>query len=122
MPSGLYHLVRHLVAGLNAHIVAGHHLLRRGHADGEGFAGQNVGGGFMAFADAHTQLLVLADAAPGRVHGVGGAVFIVSRQDKDRLGISPGLGSKILAHSNASLYAHVCAIIILRIWALEYGN
>ena len=103
VPAGLCHLVRHLISGLDAHIVAGNHLLRRGHTDGKGLACQNVGSGFMAFADAHAQLLVLADSAPGRVHGVGGAVFIVGSQDKDWLGVGPGLGSKILAHDNSSL-------------------
>ena len=66
--------------------------------------------------------IVLTDAAPGRVHGVEGAVLIVGGQDKDRLGIGPGLGSKILAHIDASLYGYVCTIIILRIWVWEYGN
>lgn len=103
VPAGLRHLVRHLVAGLDAHVVAGNHLLRRGHADGKGLACQDVGGGFMTFADAHAQFLVLADAAPGCVHGVGSTVLIVGSQDKDRLGIGPGLGSKILAHGDSSL-------------------
>ena len=64
----------------------------------------------------------VADSERSRRIFRAGLSVHLSRQDKDRLGIGPGLGSKILAHSNASLYAHVCAIIILPICVLEYGN
>ena len=47
----------------------------------------------MAFADAHAQFLVVADATPGRIDGIRGAVFIVGGQDKGRPGIGLGLSS-----------------------------
>ena len=93
MPAGPGHLVRSLIAGLAAHIVAGHQLLHCGHAHGEGLVGQDIGGGPVVGADAHAQLLFIADATPGCVHGVGGAVLVVGRQDQDRLGIESGLCS-----------------------------
>ena len=44
------------------------------------------------------QLLVVADTAPGRVHGVGDAILVIGRQDKCRLGIGSGFETKIFAH------------------------
>ena len=82
------------VARGDSHIVAGHQLLRGGHADGEGLPGQDIGGGLVPLADAHGDLAGLADAAPGGVHGVGSAVLPVGGQDQHRLGIGPGLGAE----------------------------
>ena len=52
MPAGPGHLVRSLIAGLAAHIVAGHQLLYCGHAHSEGLVGQDIGGGPVVGADA----------------------------------------------------------------------
>lgn len=69
----------------------GHHLFRRGHADGEHFVLDDVGSG----------LVTGADTAPGRVHGIGGAVLVTGRQDKYRLGIGSGFETKNFAHTDS---------------------
>lgn len=79
----------------------GHHLFRRGHADGERLVLDNVGGSLVAGADSQAQLLVDADAAPGRIHGVGDAVLVIGRQDKYRLGIGSGFETKNFAHTDS---------------------
>ena len=98
VPAGPRHLVLHLAARHNAHIVAGGHLVRGGHAHGERSPCQNVGGGLVFRTDTEGKLLVIAHAAPGGVHGVGGAVFVPAGQNEHRLGIGPGFCSKIFAH------------------------
>ena len=68
------------------------------HADGEGFAGQNVLCGLVLCADAEGNLILLADAAPSSIHRIGNAVFIVCGENEYRLGIGPGFYTEILSH------------------------
>ena len=98
MEARLSELIRFIVARYHAHIVARRNMIGISHADGKCLAGKNVGGGLVAGADAHGQLLIVADPAPGRIHGVRRAILSIGGEDKDRLRIGPGLCSKILAH------------------------
>ena len=56
-------LIRLLVARHQTHIIARGHVLRIRHADGKGTARQDILGGLVPSADAHGNLLILADAA-----------------------------------------------------------
>ena len=100
MEAGPGEFVGKAVAGDDAHIVAGHQLLGRGHGDGEGLGVQDVGGGLVVFADAQGDLVDLADAAPGGVHAVGDPVGAVGGQDEDGLGIADGIGTEVFTHGN----------------------
>ena len=98
MEAGAGELVRHLVAGHQPDIVAGDDLLRRAHADGERAAGQQVLHRAVRRADAERQLLIIADAAPGGVHGAGRAVLAIGSQNEHRLRINACMCAKILSH------------------------
>ena len=98
--ASLAKLIRLLVARYQTYIIARGHVLRIRHADGKGTARQDILGGLVPSADAHGNLLILADAAPRGVHGVGHAVFIISGQDEHRLRIAKGLCAKALSHMN----------------------
>ena len=102
MESGFLEFIRYFISGDDADIIAGNHMSRICHADGKGFAGLNVFHCFMTGAQTHGDLRVVADAAPGSVHGVRRAVFIIGGDDQHRLRISIGLGPEVFSHSNTS--------------------
>ena len=74
-----------------------------GKADSECASGLNVSGGLVAGAQAKHHFVGIVQAAPGSVHGVGSAVFIIGANNQHRQGIKPGLGSEIFTHSKHSL-------------------
>ena len=76
-----------IIAGNDAHIVACRHMLCISHADGESAARKNVLSRAVSGADAHRQLVFLADAAPCSIHSAGRAVLAVCGKDKYRLRI-----------------------------------
>ena len=98
MEAGAGELVRHLVAGHQPDIVAGDDLLRRAHADGKRAAGQQVLHRAVRRADAERKLLIVADAAPGGVHGAGRAILAIGSQNEHRLRINACMCAKILSH------------------------
>ena len=98
MEAGAGELVRHLLAGHQPDIVAGDDLLRRAHADGERAAGQQVLHRSVRRADAERKLLIVADAAPGGVHGAGRAILAIGSQNEHRLRINACMCAKILSH------------------------
>ena len=70
-----------------------------GHADRECSAFEYVLDCLVARAETQAYLVLLADAAPCRVHGIGCAVLTVCGDNVHRLGIGEGLGSEILSHN-----------------------
>ena len=97
--TSLGELVRFFVAADDAHIVTGCRVFGSCHGYGEGFPCQEILGGLVVGIYADGDLLFLADAAPGGIHGVGGAVGIVSADDVHGHGITHRLGAEILSHS-----------------------
>ena len=98
MESRLFELVRLLVCGYYSNVVALGNMSSVSHAYCERLALQNILDSLVTRAQAHGNLLVTADPAPGCVHCVGLASLIVARDNKHRLRIGYRLCSKILSH------------------------
>ena len=101
--AGLLHLGRLAVARDHPHIVGGDGVGRVGKADGEILPGQDVGRSVVVFAEAEHHLAGVVQAAPGRVHGVGGAVGVIGAHDQHRQRVEPGLCAKICPHRKSLL-------------------
>ena len=97
----LSEFVRFLSAGDDAHIVAGSQHRSGGHRHSKGLPGHQVFGGLVGGIHTDGDLRFLADAAPGGVHGVGGAVGVVGGDDVHRHGVAHGLGSEVLSHDDS---------------------
>ena len=91
MEAGFGELIRLLIAADDAHIVAGGYPFCGGHGHGEGLPGDQILGGLVGGVHADGDLPILADAAPGGVHGIGGAVGVVGADDVDRHRVTHGL-------------------------------
>ena len=91
-------LVGGIVGRDDAHVVAGDHGGGGGEADREGLGLFDVLGGLVVVSEADHDQVGVVDAAPGRVHGVGGAVLGVGADDEDGHGVEPGLFAEVFAH------------------------
>ena len=87
--AGMGKFVGDILAGKYTYIVGGCQLAFGSRADGEGFAGEDVGGSFVRLVKGQGNLRVVTDIAPGGVHGIGGAILVVGTDDKNRHGIKP---------------------------------
>ena len=90
------------VAGDDSHVVGLLHVLLLRDVDGEGPGAQEVLRGLVVGAEAEEDLVVVADCAPCRVHGVGGAVFVVGPDYQDGLGVDEGFPAHVFSHCGAS--------------------
>ena len=103
MKARFFQLVRHVIGGNDAYIIAFHHTGCLRHADGKSLPGKNVLNSFMTASQTYGDSVSAADAAPGCVHGVGSAVFIVGGDNQNRLGIGKWFCSEIFSHALSSL-------------------
>ena len=85
--TGLGEFIGFAVAGDEADVVASGELADGADADGEGFGLEDVAGGLMALREADAYLIVRVDAAPGCIHDIGVAGFVVSGYDEDGHGV-----------------------------------
>ena len=91
-------LVGDIVGRDDAHVVAGDHGIGGGEADREGLCLLDVLGGLVVVGQADHNQVGVVDAAPGRVHGVGGAVLGIGADDEDGHGVEPGFLAEVFTH------------------------
>ena len=96
--AGTGKFVGHAVSRHQAHVVAGRDVCCVSHADGKGPRAQDVLHRLVPGTETQAYFVRFADAAPGCVHGVGGAVFVVGGYDEDGLRLGEGLGPEFLSH------------------------
>ena len=77
----LFHLVRRVVGGDKAHIIAGLHLRQCTEADGKRAVFEDVLGGLVTRAQAEDDLIGIVQTAPCGVHGIGVAVAVIAAHD-----------------------------------------
>ena len=77
MESGFFHFVRCFVAGYNAYVIGLHHMSGVGDADSKGFACQYVFRGFVFAGKVQGDSVRVCHTAPGGIHGVGNALFVI---------------------------------------------
>ena len=95
--TGFFHFIRGIVCGNHAHIIAGGQVLHIAHRNGKSMVQLDVIRGLVA-AEVNHDLVCACHTTPCSVHGVCVAVFIVSTDDHDRLGIQIRLCTEIFTH------------------------
>ena len=68
------------------------------HGHRERLAGHQIFSSLVTRVHTDGDFRLLADAAPSRVHGVGGSIRIVGADDEHRHGIANRFRSKVLSH------------------------
>ena len=76
--------------------------------DGKSASCLDILSGPVAGAQAEDHLIGIVQSAPGSVHGIGSAVFIVGADDQHRQWIKPGFCPKILTHNTTSSLLYFC--------------
>ena len=87
-----------IVAAGDADIIAGHNLIRLAHADTEGTSAAQRGNRRVGRIYAHHDLIARAETAPGSIHTLRRAVFVVSSDDEHRFWINTWLNAKTFSH------------------------
>ena len=104
MPPRTGDLIRNFVSGDNTHIIASDQLGQGAHAHCEGFPFPEILDGLVAFAQIHSNLLIIRDSTPSGIHSRGNIILAVSGDDQHRLGICVGLRPEILSCHSVIIY------------------
>ena len=86
------------IPGDDTRIVAGSHLIDRGHADGEGTCCKDIFRGFMPGGETDPDCLIGKHAIPGGIHDIGHALFVVGCHNQYGHRVEPTLRSKVFLH------------------------
>ena len=85
---------------LDAEVVGLHHMGGIGQADGEGPSGLDVLHGLVGLGEVQRDGVALLHGAPGGVHDIDGAVFVVGRDHQDRHGEDAFCNIQLCSHVN----------------------
>ena len=98
VPAGTLDFVGDVVARHDADVVGCNEVVNVGNADGERALRKQVGGRLVVVADTDGDLVLLADAAPGGVHGVWDSLLVVSADDQHGHGVKRCFCTNVLSH------------------------